>query len=115
MLENYLWDPVVVERRRAGLFGAHLDSFTAAVSELGYRRSTVRLQLWLLDDLERWLKRRHLTLVNLDEQATNQFLEKQRRKGRCRRGDGQTVRHFLAHLREKGVIPWPEPTIDASP
>jgi site-specific recombinase XerD len=115
MLENYLRDPAAVERRRAGLFGAHLDSFTAAVSELGYRRSTVRLQLWLLDDLERWLKRRHLTLVNLDEQATNQFLEKQRRKGRRRRGDGQTVRHFLAHLREKGVIPWPEPTIDDSP
>lgn len=115
MLENYLRDPAAVERRRAGLFGAHLDSFTATVSELGYCKSTVRLQLWLLDDLERWLKRRHLTLVNVDEQTTNQFLEKQRRKGRRRRGDGQTVRRFLAHLRDKGVIPSAEPTIDDSP
>ena len=27
----------------------------------------------------------------------------------------RTVRHFLEHLREKGVIPSPEPTIDESP
>jgi len=68
-----------------------------------------------LDDLERWLKPRHLKLANLDEQTANQFLEKRQRKGGLRRGDGRTVHRLLAHLRETGVIPWPEPTIDESP
>ena len=115
MLENYLRDPAAVARRKAGLFGAHLESFIATVCELGYRRSTVREQLRLLDDLEQWLKRRHLRLVNLDEQTSSQFLEKQRRKGCLRNTDGPTVRRFLAHLRKKSVIPWPEPKIDGSP
>ena len=57
MLENFLTDPAAVERRRAGLFGPHLDSFVATVSKLGHARSTMRAQLWLLDHLERWLKR----------------------------------------------------------
>ena len=60
MLENYLRDPAGIARRRAGLFGAHLESFIATVCELGYRRSTVREQLRILDQLERWLKRRGL-------------------------------------------------------
>ncbi|MCK4305215.1 MAG: tyrosine-type recombinase/integrase [Candidatus Eisenbacteria sp.] len=97
------------------MFGAHLDSFVATVSELGYSRSTVRERLWLLDDLERWLKRKSLALADLQEQAVKRFLEKRRRTGRLRNGDARTVHHFLEHLRDKGTIPSPEPPIDASP
>jgi len=62
MLENFFSDPAAIERRRMGLFGAHLDSFIAAISALGYSRSTVREQLRLLDHLERWLKRKSLAV-----------------------------------------------------
>ena len=115
MLEKFLTDPAAVECRRAGLFGPHLDSFVATVSELGYARSTVRAQLWLLDHLERWLKRKSLAVVDLEEQVVNQFLAKRRRKGRRSRGERRMVGDFLEHLREKGVIPLPAPTIDESP
>ena len=115
MLEKFLTDPAAVERRRAGAFGPYLDSFIAAVSELGHARSTVRERLRVLDDLERWLKRKRLALVALEEQVLKQFLERRRRQGRLRKSATRTVHHFLEHLREKGVIPSPEPTIDESP
>ena len=95
--------------------GPYLDSFLAAGSELGYARSTVRERLWVLGDLERWLKRKRLALVALEEQVLKQFLERRRRQGRLRRSDARTVHHFLEHLREKGVVQSPEPTIDESP
>ena len=115
MLERFLVDPTVVQRRRASAFGPYLDSFSAAVAELGYSRSTVRERLWVLAGLERWLKRRRLALVALDERILKQFLEKRRRQGRLRRSESRTVHQFLEHLRETGVVPSPEPTIDESP
>ena len=99
----------------AGVFGPYLDSFIAAVSELGHARSTVRERLRVLGDLERWLKRKRLTLVALEEQVLKQFLERRRRQGRLRKSATRTVHHFLEHLRELGVVQSPEPTIDESP
>lgn len=115
MLENFLTDPAAIERRRAGIFGPHLDSFVATIAKLGYARSTVRAQLWLLDHLERWLKRKSLAVVDLEERVVDQFLVKRRRKGRRSTRERRIVRAFLEHLREKGVIPLPTPTKDESP
>jgi len=115
MLENLLTDPAAVERRRAGVLGAYLDSFLAAVAELGYTTATLRGRLWVLGDLERWLKRKRLALVGLEEQVLKQFLENQRRHGRFRRSDSRTVHQLLEHLRGKGIVPSPEPTVDESP
>ena len=39
MLEKYLRDPAAVERRRAGLFEAHLESFIATACELHGKRA----------------------------------------------------------------------------
>jgi site-specific recombinase XerD len=115
MLEELLKRPAAIARRRAGVLGPHLDSFLVAATELGYTLSTLRTQLWVLGDLERWLKRRRLVLVALEEQVLKQFLEHQRRHGRLRRGDSRTVQRFLVHLRAKRVVPSPEPAADHSP
>jgi site-specific recombinase XerD len=115
MLEKLLKRPAAIARRRAGVLGPYLDSFLVAATELGYTLSTLRTQLWVLGDLERWLKRRRLVLVALEEQVLRQFLEHQRRHGRLRRGDSRTVQRFLEHLRAKGVVPSSEPAADHSP
>jgi hypothetical protein len=36
MLENFLTDPATIDRRRAGLFGPHLDSFLATALRKRY-------------------------------------------------------------------------------
>jgi site-specific recombinase XerD len=103
------------ERQREGVFGRHLDSFIATVIELGYARFTVRDRLRLLRGLERWLGRRNLALVDLDEHVVSQFLKKRRRQGNLRRGHPRAISQFLEHLRQKGAIPSPEPVMDESP
>lgn len=115
MLERLLRRPAPVARRSAGILGPYVDSFLVAASELGYTRSTLRTQLWVLGDLERWLKRKRLVLVTLQEQLLKQFQKHQQRHGRLRRGDSRTVQRLLEHLRAKGVVPSPEPAVDHSP
>lgn len=115
MLEQLLKRPAAAARRAAGILGPYVDSFLVAAAELGYTASTMRTQLWVLGDLERWLQRKRLVLVALAEPVLRQFLEQQRRHGRLRRGDSRTVQRFLEHLRSKGVVPSPKPTVDQSP
>ena len=115
MLERFFSDPAAVRRHRNGLFGCHVDAFVASLSELGYARATVKLQLLFLGDLDKWLKRKRLTLVDLDDPVVTQFLKSRQRNGRLRRSDRQTARYLLEYLREKGAIQSPAPTIDESP
>jgi site-specific recombinase XerD len=115
MLENFLPNPAVVERLKGGLFGPHLDSFVATRCQLGYAPSTVREQLRLLDNLERWLDRNSLALVDLHEPVVRRFLEERRSQGRRRRIDAAALQHFLEHLREKVAIAALTPAVDASP
>jgi site-specific recombinase XerD len=116
MLESYLTDPAAIERRRTGLFGAHMDSFVTSLAELGYSRGTVRQRLWLLNDFEQWLKRKRLVVTDLQEAVMKRFLERQRRAGRLHLGGLRIMRQFLEHLRDKGAIPRRlEPPTDVSP
>src|SRR5262245_5374858 len=115
MLDNFLSSRAAVERLREGLLGPYLDSFLAAASRLGYARSTVRERLWLLGDLARWLERGSLAVGDLKEQVVSRFLKDRQSKGRLRRSDSLTVRHFLEHLRQKGVVGSPVPALDEPP
>lgn len=115
MLEKLLKDPTLVERRRAGVLGPYLDSFLAGSLELGYATWSMRAQLWVLGHLERWLKRKRLALVVLNEKVLMQFLEHRQRGGHLGRSDSRTVHQFLEHLRGQGVVPSVQPTVDNSP
>lgn len=115
MLDQFFGDRAAAHRLRAGLLGPHLDSFAARVSRLGYARSTVRTQLRLLVDLGGWLTRHALGVRDLRTGVAEGFLSTRRRARRVRRGDAQTLRLFLDHLRAEGVIADPEPMVDRSP
>lgn len=104
MLDEFFADPKAVERFRHGALGTYLDSFAAAVSAMGYQRSTVRWQLWLLRDLGRWLERRGVPVTELDESILERFVVWCRRRGRVSRGDAATVQRFLGHLRAQGIV-----------
>jgi site-specific recombinase XerD len=105
MLEVLFSDPKAIERLRRTPLGSHLDSFTTATLALGYKRFTVRQQVWLLRDLGHWLRRRGISVSELDEAVLEKFLGLCRRRGRLTRGDATTVRRLLAHLRERHIVP----------
>lgn len=115
MLENFLQHRATIEHLRGGLLGPHLDSFVAALSELGYAAETVQKRLRLLDALGQWLRRQGLLPAHLHEVVVNLFLEERRGSGRLPYGDAQAVRDFLDHLRGQGVVRTPEPVADSSP
>ena len=115
MLDQFFTDGAAALRLRASLLAAHLDSFAACVSRVGYARSTVRTQLSLLVDLGRWLTRHALRVRDLRTAVTEKFLSARRRQRRERRGDAATLRLFLDHLRAEGVISPLPPLVDRSP
>jgi site-specific recombinase XerD len=115
MFENFLSDRAVIDRLKAGPFGSHLDSFLTALCELGYARSTLLVRLRLLDDLGQWLGRQGLQLADLQDQTVNLFVAQRGFEARLRRGDARAARHFLEHLRLKGVVRSPQPMADESP
>lgn len=115
MLDQFFKDSAAPHRLRASLLAPYLDGFAARVSRLGYARSTVQTQLRLVVDVGRWLRRHALSVKDLDTSVAERFLSPRRRRKREGRGDPETLRLFLDHLRADGVLPPPPPLVDRSP
>lgn len=115
MLEDFFAVPAAAQRLRSCVFGSHLDRFSAGLADLGYLRSTIRHKLWVVSDLTRWITKKHLPIVDLDEQRVDEYLKARRRRGRTLRGFRPTLLRLLVQLRSVGVVPTPEPVGDDSP
>jgi site-specific recombinase XerD len=114
LLEDFV-APVAAQRLRSCIVGSHLDTFCTGLADLGYQRPTIRHKLWVVSDLTRWITRKHLAVVDLDERWVEEFLNARRRRGRTFRGFRPTVLRLLEQLRSVGVVPTPEPARDDSP
>ena len=115
MLEDFFIVPAAAQRLRSCSLGVHLDAFCARLSDLGYRRPTIRDKLGVVADLTRWMAEEHLAVVDLDERRVDQFLDARRRRGRTCRGFRPTVLLLLEQMRSAGVMPTPVPAGDDSP
>lgn len=105
MLEQYFEMPAILRRHRGGLQGPHIDSFVSLAGGLGYPRQTVRRQCCVLRDLGLWLQSHGLGVADLDEDRVERHLEDRRRGEKAWRGDeAATIRRFVEHLVELGVI-----------
>ena len=104
MLEKFFTLPAVLRRHRAGLLGAHLDTFVELLASQGYPRETVRQHCCRIRDLGQWLERSGLDIVDLDDAVVNKYLERGQRSGRFRNRGDTCVRLFIDHLRDLGVL-----------
>ncbi len=114
MLERFFKDGAAAERLRERVLGSQLDTFAAVVYGLGYSPSTIQTQLQLLANLVRWIQENDVVISSIDENITDRFLTESDRKGALQRGDKNTLRRFLDHLRTEGVLPSPAPPFDDS-
>lgn len=103
MLERY-FRPDRAEALRSGRLGSYLDSFSRLLTHAGYAASTARLQLRLVADAAEWLHRRRQGTEDLDESAVAAFLAARRRHHRRHLIDRPTLRRFVEHLEQQGVI-----------
>ena len=114
MLEEFLERLAADRRSRGNPLGPHLSPFAASLVEDGYAGATTQAKLWLLCDFGQWLARRELSVMVLDERLVEKFINNRRQKGRLQRGDGETLRQFLKHLRGRHIAPEPHPIRDGS-
>jgi site-specific recombinase XerD len=98
-----------------GIIGSHVDSFAAHLVACGYASTTVRSQLRLLGDFDRWLTRRRCGIHALDDELVDTFVTGSKRRGRLHRGHAATLHQFLAHLRARGEVAASLPVVDESP
>src|SRR5947199_8501274 len=107
MLEEFLERLGADKRSRGNPLGPHLSPFAASLVEDGYADATTQTKLWLLSGFGQWLARRALSVMVLDERLVERFINNRRQKGRLQRGDGETLRQFLDHLRGCNIAPGP--------
>jgi site-specific recombinase XerD len=113
MLEDFFVVPAAAERLRSCILGTYLDAFCKRLVDLGYRSKSVRHKLRVVASLTRWMADGHLTVVDLNEQRAEEFLDARRRLGRSYRGFHRTLLLLLEQLRSAGVVPMPEPSCDS--
>lgn len=82
----------------------HLDGFVARLVAEGYLQTTVSVKCALVTELSRWLERRNVALVDVNEKHLQQFHADRRRRAQMRRIDVSTSRQMLAYLRDRGCI-----------
>jgi site-specific recombinase XerD len=114
MLEDFVGQ-AAAERLRSYVLGSHLDMFYEGLVGLGYSRATIRHKLWVISGLARWMTKKRLTVLDLDESRVDKFLDARRRRGRGCRGFRLTALRLLDQLRSSGVLPRPQPACDDSP
>src|SRR5664279_5735323 len=114
MLKEFLERLAADRRSQSNPLAPHLSPFAASLAEDGYADATTKAKLSLLSDFGEWLARRDLTVNVLDERLVEKFINTWRQKGRLQRGDGETLRQFLKHLRGRHIAPEPHPIRDGS-
>ena len=102
-------------RSRHNPLGLYLSSFATSLREAGYAQATLQEKLGFLAEFGHWLGRRGGSVPDLDERLVARFVPHRDRTGRLHRGNRETLRQFLDHLRTQAVIPGPPPVRDAAP
>src|SRR5215468_6988188 len=101
------------ERWRDNPLALHIRPFAIQLIDDGYAKNTVQSKLWSLTDFGKWLRRRRLTVANIDEALISRFF-KDRPSEKTGRGDVKTLAQFLDDLRRRQIVPQPKPIIDKS-
>ena len=104
MIKHFFPNPADFERLRTGPLGDHIEAFAQALSDLGYAVWTAKYAMRLLADLSTWLEHNGQTVMALDEQAINAFLQHRYQRHRQHREDKGTLAVVLAYLRSQGVL-----------
>jgi site-specific recombinase XerD len=92
----------------------HLDAFAAALSGQGYSRLTTKVKIRVISKFSQWLQKRHLVIEELNESCINKFIRYRKKGNLMRSGDELALEHFIAFLREKGILSAFAPEIKVS-
>jgi integrase/recombinase XerD len=81
-----------VGRTCVGALGRHINGFVAFLLREGYAAKTVQEKSYLVMELSRWVERRRLPLMKLDEEQLRRFQISHHHRRQVQRGDIWTAR-----------------------
>src|SRR5215471_12537804 len=96
--------------RVVGSLSEFADGFRAELAGEGYTVGSTEALVSVMARLSRWLTREQQAIAELDETAVDQFAAEGRRPV-----TRLAARRVLAHLRGRGVVTAPAPTVFATP
>jgi site-specific recombinase XerD len=95
--------PMMIRCLHAGPLSVHIDAYVALLQEQGYARQSARVHLQVLADFSRWLKRRELSVSDIDASTLQRYLRCRRRFVDQHRGACSALDKLLGMLRERGI------------
>ncbi len=103
-MEQFFCNPETLMRLRQGQFGPYLNSFAKSLVDEGYARETVRVQIKLIGDFARWLKRKSVVVNAITTEHANDYVHYRGRKKVLGRSDRAALKRLLHLLRSEGRI-----------
>jgi site-specific recombinase XerD len=113
MLEHFFAGAPTLARLRTGPTGPFADGFADALRNAGYARGTARGYVRAAAHLSTWMQGEGLAIAALDERVLVGFGRHLRHCACLRRNRGRYAdaiagaRHFLAHVRARGLVAVP--------
>jgi len=114
MIDQFYTNPRVLDRLHGGPLGSYTDSFAVWLSEQGYKKSTITYGLRLIGALSCWMQQRGISVDDLNEKTTADFLRERRNHYRLNLADMPKLDLLLKYLRQYAVIPVPAAVLDNS-
>jgi hypothetical protein len=95
--------PVLIRCLHAGPLGVHIDAYVALLQEQGYARQSARVHLQVFADFSRWLRRRELSVGDIDASMLQRYLRCRSRFVDQHRGASCALNKLLGMLRARGI------------
>ena len=103
MLKHLFSEPVL-DRLHAGPLAPFLNTFTTLLLEKGYTKYSIKLKIRLIAKFSRWLDQQNLAIDDLRIELFDHFIKFNKTADPIRRGYWSTLKSFLRHLSDTGVI-----------
>lgn len=106
MRKGFRFDCPVPRWYRIGPLSDYLDEYAARLGQHQYARETAVRKIKVVSDLSRWLERKRLDVVSLDDRLIAKFFhQRQQQYDPVSTGDVAAVRLLQDLLRDRGVLP----------
>lgn len=109
MMETYFRSARVKARLRRSHLGSVVDDLVAHLAARGHAQATVQQYLQAVEHFDRWLRRTHCPVTDVNEATVRRFLEKHLPRCQCPPPRTRTLhqaraalKHLLAVLRQTG-------------
>jgi hypothetical protein len=114
MTDQLYTNSLVLDRLHRGPLGSCIDAFAEWLSEQGYAKFTITYALRILGALSCRMQQRGLTVRDLDEKTTADFLRERWSRYGIHPDDLPVLNLLLKYLRQSHIIPARSAVVDST-